>query len=580
MDAIEYFSNKDLVIKKKYDALRDFYYLGKPAEEVAKTYGYKISSFYSLTRDFAAYLKSGQKEDFFFKTVKPGRQHEKAGELDGLIIGLRKQNLSTDDILTIIHSKGYSASYQYVYQLLTREGFARLNRRNKEEKRDKSLVKIEAEKSVPLKFNPEEFVSQNVSLLFFRVLLEEYSITELIEDSLYPQTKTINRLSSILSFLALKLSNIRRYSSDDLWCMDRGGGLFAGLNVLPKTSWFSSYSHRVTPGMNHRFLKQVYETWTEKGLVSDSINLDFSTIPYWGDDGHLENNWSGKRNKALSSMLAVLAQDPDSGIITYGGADIRHTNQSKTVLEFLDFYPADNKDNTKLKWLIFDSKFTTYENLSILNHQHKIKFITIRTRGKKEVGRLNNIPQNKWRKTRVECGDGNNRTVYALDEIIQVNKYQGDIRQVSIKGHGKIKPALIITNDFEEKRDNIVRKYAKRWIIEKCISEQIEFFHFNRVSSSMVIKVDFDLTMTILAHNLYRIFAQKLQRYSKMTSTKLYEKFIENSGLVKIEKDKIIVSLKKKRDLPILLEKFSGSNKIQIKNFENRSVVFEGYAST
>ncbi len=28
-----------------------------------------------------------------------------------------------------------------------------------------------------------------------------------------------------------------------------------------------------------------------------------------GDDSQLENNWSGKRNKALSSMLAVLAQD-------------------------------------------------------------------------------------------------------------------------------------------------------------------------------------------------------------------------------------------------------------------------------
>jgi hypothetical protein len=32
--------------------------------------------------------------------------------------------------------------------------------------------------------------------------------------------------------------------------MDRGGGLFAGLNVLPKTAWFSSYSSATTREMN------------------------------------------------------------------------------------------------------------------------------------------------------------------------------------------------------------------------------------------------------------------------------------------------------------------------------------------
>ena len=43
-------------------------------------------------------------------------------------------------------------------------------------------------------------------------------------------------------------------------------------------------------------------------------------------------------------------------------------------------------------------------------------------------------------------------------------------------GHGKIKPALIITNDFELKAEEIIRKYSRRWLIEKSISEQIIFF--------------------------------------------------------------------------------------------------------
>jgi len=58
---------------------------------------------------------------------------------------------------------------------------------------------------------------------------------------------------------------------------------------------------------------------------------------------------------------------------------------------------------------------------------------------------------------------------------------------------------VIIMNDFDMSIEKIIRKYARRWNVEKTIAEQIDFFHLNLVSSSMVIKVDFDLTMSILA---------------------------------------------------------------------------------
>jgi len=84
----------------------------------------------------------------------------------------------------------------------------------------------------------------------------------------------------------LKLSNIKRYSDDDIWCMDRGLGLFAGLNVLPKAAWLSSYSSRVTKDMNISFLRSLHKIWANNDLLSDTVNLDLTTIPYWGDDSH------------------------------------------------------------------------------------------------------------------------------------------------------------------------------------------------------------------------------------------------------------------------------------------------------
>ena len=436
--------------------------------------------------------------------------------------------------------------------------------------------KIKAEESYMIDFAPEDFNTNSAGILTFAPYIEQYGIANAISNSLYPETNSIDKMSSILSFVALKLSNIRRYSTDDLWCMDRGLGLFAKLNVLPKTTWYSSYSHRVTKDMNRHFLKSLHRIWKNNGLLTDTVNLDFVTIPYWGDNSHFENNWSGKRGKALSSILTVLAQEPDTGIIDYGDCDILHKNEHAVVLEFLDFYRRDNNNKKEeLKYLIFDSKFTNYQNMKKLD-ESGVKFITIRRRGKKIVNELQNISSKEWKTIRVMNANKKGRTIKVYEQEVLLKGYNDKIRQISITGHGKIKPAIIITNDFELSLSEIIRKYSRRWIIEKGIAEQIDFFHLNRLSSSMVIKVDFDLTMTILAHNLYRLFAMDLDRYSHLNNQRLFEKFISNSGEIKITEDKIEVKLKKKRDLPKVLEVMKKYSNLKLSGFMDKKIECSG----
>jgi hypothetical protein len=345
------------------------------------------------------------------------------------------------------------------------------------------------------------------------------------------------------------------------------------LPVLPKAAWFTSYSDRVTGEMNHEFLARLHRLWTSNGLLNDTTNLDFTTIPYWGNADHLENNWSGKRTKALQSMLAVLAHDPDSGIIDYGNANVLHNNESAVVLEYLDFYTLNNKQN--LKYLIFDSKFTNYQNLNQLN-QKGIKFITIRRKGKNMVDRLDKIPANQWKIKRIETGDNKSRNLKVFEEEVKLKDYDGPIRQISITGNGKIKPGIIITNDFELNVEKIVRKYARRWLVEKTISQQIEFFHLNHVSSSMVIKVDFDLTMSLVAFNLYRLMALDFTRYEHLTAQSIYEKFIINDGDISIDEQSITVKLKKKRNLPLVLEKLKSFSQTNYSWLNGKKLSFEG----
>ena len=383
MDNFDFFSQPQNLFQKQYEALRMFYFEKKPAKEVAEKFGYTYRGFTTLTYNFSKKLKENKPENIFFREFKKGKHQEtQTTGTRELIIEMRKKYYSVEDIKVVLDAQNKQVSSKTIYNIISSEGFARLPRRSRLVKKQLEEIKITPAKSVSLDLSKETFTSSSAGILSLLPYIKKYGIDTLIENSDYPQSKQIGKMNSILSFIALKASDIRRYTSDNMWCMDRGLGLFAGLNVLPKAAWFSSYSHRVTGGMNLSFLKSLHNKWTSEGLLGDTVNLDFTTVPYWGNNEHLENNWSGKRNKALPSMLAVLAQDSDTGIIDYGDTNVMHENESAVVLEFLDFYRSGTDKGKNLKYLIFDSKFTNYENLSKLDDDN-VKFITIRKRGKK-----------------------------------------------------------------------------------------------------------------------------------------------------------------------------------------------------
>ena len=96
----------------------------------------------------------------------------------------------------------------------------------------------------------------------------------------------------------------------------------------------------------------------------------------------------------------------------------------------------------------------------------------------------------------------------------------------------------------------------------------------------MVIKVDFDLVMSILAHNLYRLLALSLERYQHFTDERIYEMFITNSGEITIEQEQIQIDLKKKRELPLLLDFFKKSNTLNYPWMDNKKIIFNPTASS
>jgi len=559
-DVAQYFAEPSQPLHRQYLALRRFLYEGKSAETVAAEFGYTPNTVFTIARDFKARLRgcSVKTADPFFMVLKPGRKKENRD--DGLvetILCFRKKQLSIPDIKIILDAKGYDASEGFIYKVCDENGFVRLPKRSKQERMELMASSGYAEvMSAPVAemwpfSEPEKFASNGVGVLCFLPFIKDYGIDDAIERSSYPETSTLPKLNSILAFLALKLSNVQRYGQDDGWCMDRGLGMFAGLNVLPKTTWYSSYSDAVAREDNVDFLKSLNRIFAAHGFMSDAANLDFTAIPYWGDEEPFENNWSGKRSKALISIQAALAQDPDTGILCYGDTTVKHDNQDSVVLQFLDFYREGV--GRKVNYVVFDSKFTTLENLGRIDKEG-IKFVTIQRRSKKLNEKVLQIPQSQWRSVKVEKSNHKSRTVMYSESTTTNQRYgNGALRQIFINGRG-IKPATILTNDFDSKAESLIRRYSKRWLIETDISEHIHFFHLNRNCSGIVIKVDFDLTMTILAHNLYRLLASELPGYTHCQAQTLFDSFIDNYGDIVVDDNEITVKMNRKRCLPLLRE--------------------------
>lgn len=488
------------------------------------------------------------------------------------IVELRKKEFSIIDIKSILNAQGNEISLDAIDKLLKDEGFSRLSRRTRLEKNQIILpnsISVPNTSKIDLKCKEKFSTGKFGGVLSFLPLMENLGIFEAIRKADFPGTSIISGLSYILAFLALKLSGNKRLSHDETWSLDRVLGLFAGLNVLPKSASMSSYSYRVSRGTIKKFLSELSLIFSSSKEAE--FNLDFKTIPYWGDASHLEKNYSTTRGKSVKSILALILQNITDDCLSYTDAEIGRHNEKNAILEFVDFWKESHGVCPKM--LIFDSQFTIHKNLSLLN-KDEIKFITLRAKSQKMVqDALKRFSCGEWLEIDIDAAKKSKRKLKYYEEEINLKEYEGKLRQVIVLAIDK-EPVFILTNDFASSVSSIIRKYARRWLVEQEIAEQISFFHLNQLSSSMAVKVDFDLVLSLLAHNLYRKLAMNIPKYEQCTVQTLHRNFIEGRANVKVEGQNILVSMAKKAHLPLLFENPWMQEKTKI-SFLDKTISFE-----
>jgi hypothetical protein len=538
-------------LHRQYEAFRAYFVEGLPSQEVARRFGYTPGSFRVLCHEFR---HDPDKQRRFFQSVLPGPRYAPArDQVRELVVAMRKRNLSVYDIQHELAQAGHTISINALAVLLREEGFARLPRRLDDERPAATRPAIQATADVrALSLAPRSFRTRLGGLFFFVPLLKDIRLTDVLRPADLPGSQMVPAEQAVRSLLALKLVGTERKSHVmDLVC-DQGIALFAGLNVVPKRSYLASYSSRV----DHRAVVRLMAAWFDEvrraGLpCGDSIDLDFHAVPANTQEEPLEKHYISRRSRAQQGVLVFLARDAAARVLCYAHAGIPKDQQAAEVLRFAEFW--QERTGSPPGELVFDSQLTTYQHLHQL-HQRGIRFLTLRRRTRPMLGRIWSLPASAWRRITLSSLTRAFRTPRVLDERVQLPGYTGAVRQITVIDLGHEEPTILLTNNFRSGCATLVTRYAQRMLIENGISEAIQFFHLDALSSMVGLKVDFDLQITLMASALYRLLASRVGReYQHATAKKIFRNLLDVSATVEILEHEVVVTVDKRAHNPYLV---------------------------
>lgn len=568
--AAAFFLAPEQPLQRQYEALRAFFVEELLSAEAAQRFRYSPGAFRVLVHQFRHHP---EKRSAFFRQIQRGPRSAPARDrVRESAVALRKRNLSVYDIQRELAQAGHRISINALTVLLREEGFTRLPRRRDEER--PASVKPETAEVADIRrldLSPRAFRTTAAGLFLFVPLLEGIDLGRVVEAGGLPGSQKIPAEQAVRSLLALKLLGPQRKSHVMDLVFDPAMTLFAGLNVVPKRSYLAAYSSRVDHRANLRLMDAWFEQVEPVGLPhGSSLDLDFHTVPANTATEPLEKHYVSSRSRRQQGILVFLARDADQRVFRYAHAGIPKAEQSDEILRFIEFWkrhtgqlPAE---------LIFDSQLTTHQNLSKLNQQG-IFFITLRRRSRKMLAEIYNRPASAWQRITLDSLTRTFRTPRVLDEHITLKGYEGLLRQLTVIELGHEEPTVLLTNNFKIGQPGLVTRYAQRMLIENSISESIQFFHMDALSSMVGLKVDFDLQLTLMASSLYRLMARRIGReYERAQPKTIFRNLLDLSAKVEVQTEGVVVSFDKRAHNPYLVASGLADKPVPMPWFGNKQL--------
>ena len=164
---------------------------------------------------------------------------------------------------------------------------------------------------------------------------------------------------------------------------------------------------------------------------------------------------------------------------------------------------------------------------------------------------VDTLPPSAWRTITLDVPHRKYRTPRIFEQKARLK--QREFRQFFIKDLGHEQPTILVTNDRHMTPKQLVTRYAQRMLIENALADAVRFFHIDALSSSVGLKIDFDMALLVLASGLYRLMARRMRGYDDAQARQIFRDLIDMPADVAITDDEVCVHFHRRAHLPIVL---------------------------
>jgi hypothetical protein len=262
----------------------------------------------------------------------------------------------------------------------------------------------------------------------------------------------------------------------------------------------------------------------------------------------VQRHFVSARSRAQPSVLAFLAQDASGRAFCYSNADLRKGEEAEEIFRFIEFWQRQHAELPR--HLVFDSRLTTYAHLARLD-QMGITFMTLRRRSAALLQEVADLPASAWRRVSLDVPARKFKNPRVFEQAIVLAGAK--LRQLFVVDLGHEQPTILLTNDRDTSHAKLLTRYAQRMLIENALSDAVRFFHMDALSSAVGMKVDFDMTLLVIASGLYRLLARRMRGYADAQARHIFRDLIDTPADVSVTDTEVKVHFHRRAHLPIVL---------------------------
>ena len=241
------FQQPDSPAHRRYEICRAYFYESAAADEIAKRFHLHSCSVRAIVRDFAR----DPDVNSLFTDTKPGpKASPKRDAIRERACELRRRGATLANIRAVLGQDGFDVSESYLFRSCAAgRPWPRRDNIIRHRNRESTPTTIPSCRTLPTSGSwcsrdGRQFPTKVAGLFLFLPLLLDLDLPQAVSDAKLPGSKQIPPLQVLLALLAPKLIGKRCISHICDLCNDEGAGLFAGLNVLPKTTYATDYSYK------------------------------------------------------------------------------------------------------------------------------------------------------------------------------------------------------------------------------------------------------------------------------------------------------------------------------------------------